>query len=948
MNTATLATPVPPQAATAPAALLPQAAPPVPQAAPPAPQAAPPAPQAAPPVPQAAAPAPQAAAPAPPTAVEPPAAAPYRDNWEHLQDELAWLDRLLHLRLLERRANGQPDALEPFRGLVISEPEVLHLLALSGAAAAAPAAASTPHAAATAAAPPPPAPPPSPALTGSGPRGAGRSWLPSWRKDASSPAVAAPRPGVAPTAAPLAAATAGAQPPAPSSEREQALAALIALGDQIAARRAAGAGELRLARLSWLFHLSAFEERCVLLCLAPEVDRRYERLFAFLQDDITARTPTVGLLLSLLCGSGAAAAAARSIFAPQAPLARTRLLRIGDERPAAGAAATLLARPLKLDDRIVEFLFGSDALPALPRSAAAHVVTPAAPGDDEPDAAFRATHRQLVELIRSRLSGAAASDGAQTATAAPAPATPPPSVFYLRGPYGAGKRKLARAVCADLGLALVEADLGRAAAAAPDAAADVEIADAVELLAREAVLQPAALSLANSDRLFATAATAAASAGPGAAERSPAGEALGEAVRLFSRVTFLLGEQPWNAAAARLFAGPGAAAGDDDDGTPPVTEIVLDLPDLPTARALWQRELARLAPAATTTDGTLAPAAAFPAAAPGALASRFRFSPGQIRDAAAHATALAALRAPQPAPDPSATATATAAVTAADLNAACRAQTDGRLSQVAKKVVARARWTELVLPADPLAQLKEICDQARFRHVVLGDWGFAERLSLGRGLNVLFSGPPGTGKTMAAEVIANELDLDLYKIDLSQMVSKYIGETEKNLDRVFAAAWSASAILFFDEADALFGKRSEVRDSHDRYANIEISYLLQKMEEFEGIAILATNLRQNLDDAFQRRLAFTVHFPFPDEESRRRIWAGAWPPATPLAAEVDPSVLARRFKLSGGNIKNVALGAAFLAAAESSAVGYPHLLRAVRRELQKLGKTPTDAEVTLP
>ena len=200
---------------------------------------------------------------------------------------------------------------------------------------------------------------------------------------------------------------------------------------------------------------------------------------------------------------------------------------------------------------------------------------------------------------------------------------------------------------------------------------------------------------------------------------------------------------------------------------------------------------------------------------------------------------------------------------------------------------------------------------------------------------------------MAAEIIANELALDLYKIDLSGVVSKYIGETEKNLERIFAAAETANAILFFDEADALFGKRSDVSDAHDRYANIEISYLLQRMEEYDGVAILATNLRQHLDDAFLRRLAFAIHFPFPDVDHRRRIWAGVWPPETPLADDVDVEFLAERCKLSGGNIKNVALAAAFFAAAEQSPVMMKHLLQAVRREYQKIGKVFDETELII-
>ena len=257
-------------------------------------------------------------------------------------------------------------------------------------------------------------------------------------------------------------------------------------------------------------------------------------------------------------------------------------------------------------------------------------------------------------------------------------------------------------------------------------------------------------------------------------------------------------------------------------------------------------------------------------------------------------------------------------------------------------------WADLVLPAEIAGQLREICCRVTRRHQVMGEWGFERKLSGCRGMNALFHGLSGTGKTMAAEVIAYELGLDLYKIDLAGVVSKYIGETEKNLDRIFTAAADANAILFFDEADALFGKRSEVRDSHDRYANLEVSYLLQKMEEYEGISILSTNLRQNLDEAFLRRLTFTISFPFPDEVCRQRIWESIWPAATPMRRDVDAEWLALRFVLSGGNIRNVAVAAAFLAAEDEVAVGLEHVLRAVRAEFQKMGKTLSAAELAPP
>jgi SpoVK/Ycf46/Vps4 family AAA+-type ATPase len=222
--------------------------------------------------------------------------------------------------------------------------------------------------------------------------------------------------------------------------------------------------------------------------------------------------------------------------------------------------------------------------------------------------------------------------------------------------------------------------------------------------------------------------------------------------------------------------------------------------------------------------------------------------------------------------------------------------------------------------------------------VVLEEWGLGRKLVSSEGVTLLFAGPPGTGKTMAAEIIAGELGLDLFKIDLSTIVSKYIGETEKNLERIFTEAESSNAILFFDEADALFGKRSEVRDSHDRYANIEISYLLQRMEAYDGVTILATNLRANLDDAFTRRLQFAVDFPFPEEVDRLRIWQTLFPPNVPRGADLDFVLLARRFKLAGGSIRNIIVSAAYLAANDGRSVTMEHLLHGTRRELQKMGR----------
>jgi hypothetical protein len=273
---------------------------------------------------------------------------------------------------------------------------------------------------------------------------------------------------------------------------------------------------------------------------------------------------------------------------------------------------------------------------------------------------------------------------------------------------------------------------------------------------------------------------------------------------------------------------------------------------------------------------------------------------------------------------------------------ACRRQARPRLDDLAQRIDAVARWDDLVLPTPALGSLREIGMHVRHRTTVYERWGFAERSRRGLGISALFAGASGTGKTMAAELLAAELRLDLYRIDLSQVVSKYIGETEKNLRRVFDAADEGGAVLLFDEADALFGKRTEVKDSHDRYANIEVSYLLQRMEAYRGLAILTTNMKEALDTAFLRRIRFVVHFPFPDAPARAEIWRRIFPTATPVDG-LDPIRLAQ-LNLAGGNIRNVALSAAFFAAEARTAVGAEHILQAARAEYAKLDKTLSAAE----
>jgi hypothetical protein len=273
----------------------------------------------------------------------------------------------------------------------------------------------------------------------------------------------------------------------------------------------------------------------------------------------------------------------------------------------------------------------------------------------------------------------------------------------------------------------------------------------------------------------------------------------------------------------------------------------------------------------------------------------------------------------------------------------CREHARRSMEQSARRIEASADWDDLVLPEPQMRILRQIATHLRQRVTVHERWGFAAKYSRGLGLTALFSGASGTGKTMAAEVLAHALSLDLFQIDLAGLVSKYIGETEKNLKRVFDAAEDSGAILLFDEADALFGKRSEVKDSHDRYANLEVSYLLQRMEAYRGLAILTTNMRHAIDAAFLRRIRFILEFPFPDAVHRARIWRGVFPPDTPTA-ELDPERLAR-LNVPGGIIRNIAMLAAFLAADEAGPVRMSHLLEATRTEYAKLERPFGNAEM---
>jgi AAA+ superfamily predicted ATPase len=460
----------------------------------------------------------------------------------------------------------------------------------------------------------------------------------------------------------------------------------------------------------------------------------------------------------------------------------------------------------------------------------------------------------------------------------PAIGPDPALVLALHGPDGVGKRELAGQVSASLGLAMLTVDARRLGD--PD--------ELVRAAVREARLQDAALCVTHADER--------------AREDTSMLPALATALRDMGGLAFVTSSEPWHGLASF--------------GDIPVHAVPLTEPDVPRSEVLWREELA-----GRVVD---------PEPWASELAQRFCLTPGAIRAASAAADRHR-LTAVEPAP-----------LTLRDIYAACREQSATRLADLAVVIHPDCGWEELVLPADRLEQLRDICTQVRHRHQVFDRWGLGARAGHGTGVTALFGGTPGTGKSMAAEVVAGDLGLDLYKVDLSGVVSKYIGETEKNLRRVFGEARSGNAVLFFDEADALFGKRTEVSDAHDRYANIETSYLLQQMELYDGVVLLATNIQQNLDEAFTRRIRFVVEFPFPDAASRARIWSTHLPATAPVAPDVDVDVLARDFPVAGGTIRNIVVNAAFLAAADGGVIDRHHILRGTRREYDKIGRLWTE------
>ncbi len=638
--------------------------------------------------------------------------------------------------------------------------------------------------------------------------------------------------------------------------------------EKIDKRAASTQIKLRLPDLKERFQLTQTELNILLCCLAPDIDARFERYFAYLQNDISKKRPSIQLLSRMFLDEedeNDAVYEARGLFNKETGLFSKNLFNFPLN---AGQGETPFpAQQPVVADSVIDFLLDSDHLDTAVREIGQLIQ----PRPMDMYTGYFNHHMWILEgLVRQY------EEWGKTAPT------------YIGGPGGAGKTGLVETFACALNKKVLTVDYQAIMAF------QGEIRQLMALVEREARLHDAVLHirLDEWDEL---------------AEKPNQEKHRTALINTFfqeNHLNILIFTGTRKYSSIKTIIGGG------------MMSFFIPMPTVEERYELWNRLL-------VSTDTEKEDEKEWITG----LAVKFRLTPGRIR-AVLNATALTT-----PAPKEG-----KQVLQLADIYRCCREESDKGLLSYSQKIVPHYRWDDIILPRDTLDQLKEICLAIQNRRKVYWEWGFEQKFSLGKGLNILLAGPPGIGKTMSAEIIANELGVDLYKIDLSCVVSKYIGETEKNLSKIFNEAETSNCILYFDEADALFGKRTEVRDSHDRYANIEINFLLQKMDEYDGIVLLATNMRKNLDPAFTRRLHHVVEFPFPDEKYREVIWKSAYPANTPTAGDIDYGFLAGRFKIAGGNIKNIAVNSAFLASANGGKVNMENIILAVKREYQKMGK----------
>ena len=620
---------------------------------------------------------------------------------------------------------------------------------------------------------------------------------------------------------------------------------------------------LRLISIKNIFELSDFEWWAFIICLAPALDLRYERIYGYLQDDVTRIYPTADLILNLLLPEGLSRLDVLPAFDSTGKLRTFRLITPLEE---SGKQASTLRQAFRVDSGMISWLLGAYVPSATLGEGAEYIPESQITSNGSDNFVFSHPNMPGKDTLLN---------------VSPVLSFHGPDTFQ----QDMAVRQLAKSMNRSLLMVklLIEDDREASLNKIYPAVRDAKLLNALLyvqgcdlFIDKDGCLLPVAFN----------------------------------ALRLLNDTMILGSKQPFHYSPEM--------PGNDS----PLMIVPFEKLSAGDRAELWSGLLEGVADEISEHELTI-------------LAGQFSLTSGQIIAAASSAMSHALQDG--------------RSLVTEDLFEAARLHSGYHLADLAHKIEPRYVWEDLVLPETPITMLKEMVSMVQSRPLVLETWGLGRKLTAGAGVSALFSGPPGTGKTLAAQIMANQLGIDLYRIDLSSVVSKYVGETEKNLERIFSEASESNAILFFDEADSIFGKRSEVKDAHDRYANIEVGYLLQRMEDYKGVAILATNLRANLDEAFTRRLQFIINFPFPEEEYRLRIWQVLMPPDLPLAENLDLKLLADRFKVSGGSIRNILVSAAYQAASDGGVVTMEHLMHGTRREFQKMGRLlqESDFAVTL-
>ncbi len=666
-------------------------------------------------------------------------------------------------------------------------------------------------------------------------------------------------------------------PAAPALDDPDALRAEAGeLGARITSRVSTTQAMPPLLALAERFSLDAHQRDALLIAAAPSIDSRFARYYAALHPT-HAPEPTVDLCLSLWTDTVSERLSLRRVFREGGRLSESHLLLIDRDRALHGDSFLNLA--LRPSERALEWLLGETGLDAQLRSHTQLI-----------DPTIGLDAAVLPEGLRASIDALIAHHAEYrdllTSSGLSARITHGRGiVMAFIGPPGTGKTFTAEAVAKELGKRLLVVD--PAQVLSPKQPVEVNLAG----LFREAHLQNAVVFFDECESLLGH---RLASGSSGLAPTVLAAmERFDGVIILATNLPQLLDE----AVDRRL-----------------LLRAVFEIPSVSLRRRLWESHLP---------SGLLRA----PDVSTDRLAADFELTGGHIKNAVLVAVNRALGRTERP-----------IALTHADLETAARSQIRARISEYAERTATPLRLSDMVLPTEAADQIAEILAAARCRSVVFQEWGFAKKLTKGRGLSALFDGEPGTGKTLCAEILAAELGLVLYRINVANVVSKYIGETEKNLTRVFQEAENARCLLLFDEADALFGQRTEMKTANDKYANMEINVLLQLVERHEGIVVLTTNLKKGIDKAFERRISYKVYFPFPEPEYRERIWRDLLPKEAPLSTDVDFWVLGQSFELSGGSIKNALLRAAYRAAAASRPIAMEDLLSAAKYECAAAGK----------